>query len=313
MTAVLDELENVTDGNLSPEEKTELKLNVVGKIPEILLDNTDRNRTSPFAFTGNKFEFRAVGSSANCAKPMMVLNTIMAETLRKFKKDVDALIEGKGLKKDDAIFNVLREYIKASKKVRFEGDGYSDEWVEEAEKRGLSNFKTTPEALKVQVAKETIRLFETHQVMNKIEVEARYEIELEEYIKRVQIEGRILGDIVTNHVIPTAIAYQNTLIQNVRGLKAIFESDFEQYAVQQIELIKEISGHIGKIKTFVDEMVEERKKANVIGHAEERAEAYCHHVKPYFDQIKYHCDKLELLVDDELWPLTKTRELLFTR
>lgn len=313
LTAVLDELENVTDGNLSPEEKTELKLNVVGKIPEILLDNTDRNRTSPFAFTGNKFEFRAVGSSANCAKPMMVLNTIMAETLRKFKKDVDALIEGKGLKKDDAIFNVLREYIKASKKVRFEGDGYSDEWVEEAEKRGLSNFKTTPEALKVQVAEETIRLFESHQVMNKIEVEARYEIELEEYIKRVQIEGRILGDIVTNHVIPTAIAYQNTLIQNVRGLKEIFESDFEQYAVQQIELIKEISGHIGKIKTFVDEMVEERKKANVIAHAEERAEAYCHHVKPYFDQIKYHCDKLELLVDDELWPLTKTRELLFTR
>lgn len=313
LTAVLDELENVTDGNLSPEEKTELKLNVVGKIPEILLDNTDRNRTSPFAFTGNKFEFRAVGSSANCAKPMMVLNTIMAETLRKFKKDVDALIEGKGLKKDDAIFNVLREYIKASKKVRFEGDGYSDEWVVEAAKRGLSNFKTTPEALKVQVAKETIQLFEAHQVMNKIEVEARYEIELEEYIKRVQIEGRILGDIATNHVIPTAIAYQNTLIQNVRGLKEIFEGDFEQYAVQQIELIKEISGHIGKIKIFVDEMVEERKKANVIEHAEERAEAYCHHVKPYFDQIKYHCDKLELLVDDELWPLTKTRELLFTR
>jgi glutamine synthetase len=277
------------------------------------LDNTDRNRTSPFAFTGNKFEFRAVGSSANCAKPMMVLNTIVAETLRKFKKDVDALIEGKGLKKDDAIFNVLREYIKASKKVRFEGDGYSDEWVVEAAKRGLSNFKTTPEALKVQVAKETIQLFEAHQVMNKIEVEARYEIELEEYIKRVQIEGRILGDIATNHVIPTAIAYQNTLIQNVRGLKEIFEGDFEQYAVQQIELIKEISGHIGKIKTFVDEMVEERKKANVIVHAEERAEAYCHHVKPYFDQIKYHCDKLELLVDDELWPLTKTRELLFTR
>jgi len=313
LTAVLDELENVTDGNLSPEEKTELKLNVVGKIPEILLDNTDRNRTSPFAFTGNKFEFRAVGSSANCAKPMMVLNTIVAETLRKFKKDVDALIEGKGLKKDDAIFNVLREYIKSSKKVRFEGDGYSDEWVVEAEKRGLSNFKTTPEALKIQVADETIRLFEAHQVMNKIEVEARYEIELEEYIKRVQIEGRILGDIATNHVIPTAIAYQNTLIQNVRGLKEIFEGDYEQYAVQQIELIKEISSHIGKIKIFVDEMVEARKKANVIEHAVERAEAYCHHVKPYFDQIKYHCDKLELLVDDELWPLTKTRELLFTR
>ncbi len=312
LTAVLDELENVTDGNLSPEEKTELKLNVVGKIPEILLDNTDRNRTSPFAFTGNKFEFRAVGASANCAKPIMVLSTIVSQTLRQFKHDVDALIE-KGMKKDDAIFNVLREYIKQSKRIRFEGDGYSEEWVQEAARRGLSNFKTTPEALKVQVSEQAIALFEAHQVMNHREIEARYEIELEAYTKRVQIEGRVLGDIATNHVIPTAIAYQNTLIQNVRGLKEIFGNDYMEYAAQQIELIKAISMHINKIKAYVDAMINERKVANKITDAEAKAEAYCFKVKPYFEQIKYHCDKLELMVDDELWPLTKTRELLFIR
>ncbi|MBI1227309.1 MAG: glutamine synthetase type III [Bacteroidetes bacterium] len=313
LSAVLDELERVKDGNLSPEEKTDLKLNVVGKIPEILLDNTDRNRTSPFAFTGNKFEFRAVGSTANCAKPMMVLSTIVAQQLREFKIEVDALIESKKLKKDDAIFNVLREYIKASKKIRFEGDGYSEEWVKEAKKRGLNNFKTTPEALKAQISKKAVQLFGDHNVMNKVEIEARYEIELEEYIKKVQIEGRILGDIATNHVIPTAIAYQNTLIHNVTGLKEIFGTGFKKLAEQQMSLIEEISTHINTIKKNVDAMIDERRKANVIEHADKRADAYCNKVKPYFDTIRYHCDKLELLVDDELWPLTKYRELLFTK
>jgi glutamine synthetase len=313
LTSVLDELENVTDGTLSPEEKTDLKLNIVGKIPEILLDNTDRNRTSPFAFTGNKFEFRAVGSSANCSKPMTVLNMIVAEQLRKFKKEVDHLIEEKGMKKDDAIFNVLRELIKASKKIRFEGDGYSQDWVVEAQKRGLSNFKTTPEALKVQVSKPVLALYEAHGIMNKVEVEARYEIELEEYIKKIQIEGRILGDIARNHVIPTAIAYQNTLIKNVQGLKDIFGKDYTKYADEQMSLIKDISGYIGSIISDVDKMTEERKKANNMDHADKKAAAYCNKVKPYFDKIRYACDKLELLVDDELWPLTKYRELLFTR
>lgn len=313
LTSVLDELENVTDGSLSPEEKTDLKLNIVGKIPEILLDNTDRNRTSPFAFTGNKFEFRAVGSSANCSKPMTVLNMIVAEQLRKFKKEVDHLIEEKGMKKDDAIFNVLRELIKASKKIRFEGDGYSQDWVVEAQKRGLSNFKTTPEALKVQVSKPVLTLYESHGIMNKVEVEARYEIELEEYIKKIQIEGRILGDIARNHVIPTAIAYQNTLIKNVQGLKDIFGKDYTKYGEEQMSLIKEISGYIGSIISDVDKMTEERKKANNMDHADKKAAAYCNKVKPYFDKIRYACDKLELLVDDELWPLTKYRELLFTR
>lgn len=313
LTEVLDELERVKDGSLSPEEKTELKLNVVGKIPEILLDNTDRNRTSPFAFTGNKFEFRAVGSSANCAKAMTILNMIVSEQLRKFKIEVENLVEKKNMKKDDAIFNVLRELIKASKRIRFEGDGYSEDWVKEAKKRGLSNFKTTPEALKAQVSKETFALYESHGIMNKVEVEARYEIELEEYIKKLQIEGRILGDIATNHVIPTAITYQNTLIENVKGLKDIFGNEYTKYASEQIGLIKDISGYIGSIKSNVDKMTEERKKANKIGHADKRADAYCNKVKPYFEEIRYACDKLELLVDDELWPLTKYRELLFTR
>lgn len=312
LTEVLDELENVSDGNLSPEEKTELKLNVVGKIPEILLDNTDRNRTSPFAFTGNKFEFRAVGSSANCAKAMTILNMIVSEQLRNFKKDVDVLID-KGMKKDDALFNVLRELIKSSKKIRFEGDGYSEDWVKEAKKRGLNNFKTTPEALKAQVSKSSMSLYEKHGIMNHVEVEARYEIELEEYIKKIQIEGRILGDIARNHVIPTAITYQNTLIANVNGLKEIFGKDYEKYASEQIKLIREISGYISTIISTVDNMTEERKKANKIDHADKKAETYCNKVKPLFDTIRYACDKLELLVDDELWPLTKYRELLFVR
>ncbi len=219
MTEVLDELEKVTDGKLSPQEKTELKLNVVGKIPEILLDNTDRNRTSSFAFTGNKFEFRAVGSTANCAQPMTVLNTIVAKQLKEFKKEVDELTKGKKMKKDDAIFNVLREYIKDSKKIRFEGDGYSEAWEKEAEKRGLSNNRSTPQALKAKVSDKTVALFEELGVMNRTEVEARHEIELEEYIMRVQIESRILGDIARNHMIPTSIRYQNMLIKNVRGFE----------------------------------------------------------------------------------------------
>lgn len=313
LTKVLDELEGVSNGKLSPEEKTELKLNVVGKIPDVLLDNTDRNRTSPFAFTGNKFEFRAVGSKANCGKPMTILNTIMAKQLKDFKKEVDGLIDKKGLKKDEAIFNVLREYIKASKKIRFEGDGYSDAWEKEAEKRGLSNNKTTPQALKALISKKTISLYEEMGVMSNVEVHARHEIELEEYTKSIQIEGRIIGDIARNHVIPTAIKYQNTLIENVRGLKEIYGAAFKKVAGEQLDLIEQISNHISEINSKVNAMIEERKKANKLTDAQKMADAYCDKVKPYFDQIRYHCDKLELLVDDDSWPLTKYRELLFTR
>lgn len=313
LTKVLEELEGVSKGKLSPEEKTDLKLNVVGKLPDVLLDNTDRNRTSPFAFTGNKFEFRAVGSSANCAVSMTTLNSIVAKQLMDFKMEVDALVEKKGLKKDEAIFNILREYIKQTKAVLFEGDGYSEAWEKEAKKRGLSNHKTTPEALKAKVSSKAVKLFEELGVMNHVEVESRYEIELEEYTKKIQIEGRVLGDIARNHVIPTAIKYQNTLIENVKGLKEIFGKDFEKIAKEQINLIKEISEHIEGINTKVEAMIEARKKANNLTSAEKMAAAYCNTVKPHFEEIRYHADKLELLVDDEMWTLTKYRELLFVK
>ena len=313
LTKVLKELETVTKGKLSPQEKTDLKLNVVGKIPEILLDNTDRNRTSPFAFTGNKFEFRAVGSTANCANPMTVLNTIVAKQLMEFKVEVDALIDNKDMKKDDAIFNVLREYIKTSKAILFEGNGYSDEWEKEAKKRGLSNNKTTPEALKVKIAKSSIELFENLGVMNKVESKARYEIEMEEYILHVQIESRVIGDIARNHIVPTAVRYQNILIENVTGLKAIYGDEFKKLAKEQLSLIEQISHHIEAINSLVTKMTEARKLLNKQTDLEKKAIGYCDKVKPLFEDIRYHCDKLELMIDDELWPLTKYRELLFTK
>ena len=313
LTKVLGELEGVTKGKLSPEEKTDLKLNVVGKIPEILLDNTDRNRTSPFAFTGNKFEFRAVGSTANCANPMTVLNSIIAQQLIQFKKEADALIDKKGLKKDEAIFNVLRDYIKKSKAILFEGNGYGESWQKEAKKRGLSNNKNTPAALEVKIAPQTIALYHGLEVMNPTEIAARYEIEVEDYIHRIQIEGRVLGDIARNHVIPTAVKYQNILIQNVRGLKDIYGKDYKKHASEQLMLIADISKYIKAINSGVTSMINQRKKANVISKSIKKAEAYSNKIKPMFDEIRYGCDKLELLIDDELWPLPKYRELLFTR
>ncbi len=312
LTNTLNELEKLEKGALSPEKKTDIKLNVVGKIPEILLDNTDRNRTSPFAFTGNKFEFRAVGSSANCAQPMTALNVIMSSQLRQFKADVDQLIEG-GMKKDDAIFNTLRDYIKESRSILFEGDGYSDSWVEEAEKRGLSNVKDTPRALDFYVSSKAVDLFESNGVMNKVEVEARYEIMMEEYRKKIQIESRVLGDIAGNHVVPTAVRYQNTLIENVRGLKEMLDDEtFEEVAKEQLEMIKEISKRISVIISEKEAMIEARKKSNKLANPRDQAVAYCDEVKPFFDKIRYQCDKLEMLIDDELWPLPKYRELLFS-
>jgi glutamine synthetase len=313
LTKVLEELETVTKGKLSPQEKTDLKLNVVGKIPEVILDNTDRNRTSPFAFTGNKFEFRAVGSTANCANPMTVLNTIVARQLMDFKIEVDTLIDKKTMKKDDAIFNVLREYIKTSKAILFEGNGYSKEWEKEAEKRGLSNNKTTPEALKVKIAKSSIALFESLGVMNKIESEARYEIEMEEYCLHIQIESRVIGDLARNHVVPTAVRYQNILIENVTGLKTIYGDKFKTLAKEQLSLIEQISHHIEAINSLVTKMTEARKSLNKNVDIDKKANGYCTSVKPLFENIRYHCDKLELMIDDELWPLTKYRELLFTK
>lgn len=313
LSNVLDELESkVKSGKMSPDEKTALKLGV-GKIPDILLDNTDRNRTSPFAFTGNKFEFRAVGSSANCAGPMTVLNTIMADQLIKFKKDVDALVS-KGVDKDEAIFQVLRKYIVDSKKIRFEGNGYGEEWVKEAAKRGLSNIKTTPLALGAFVSKQTMELFERNNIMTDREQHARYDIYLETYTKKIQIESRVIGDLALNHIIPTAIKYQGSLVQNVRGLKEILSgAEFKKAAQIQLDMIAEISEHVNVIKTKVDEMTEARKKANSLTDIKKQAVDYCDKVRAYFDVIRYHVDKLELLVDDESWPLPKYRELLFTK
>jgi glutamine synthetase len=313
LTSVLDELEKKvkTTGKMTPDEKTELKLGI-GKIPQILLDNTDRNRTSPFAFTGNKFEFRAVGSSANCSSAMIVVNTMMAQQLKEFKIEVDGLISKKKLDKEEAIFQVLRRYISESKNIRFEGNGYGDEWVKEAAKRGLSNFAKTPEALDAFVSKQTLDLFEKNNVMSHREVEARHEIQLETYTKKIQIESRVIGDIAANHIIPTALKYQNQLINNVQGLKAIFDANaFAKAAGAQLEIIQEISEHVTIIKNSIDEMIEARKTANKITDAKKQAVAYCYKVQPFFETIRYHADKLELLVDDEMWSLPKYREMLF--
>jgi glutamine synthetase len=313
LTEMLDAIEIADKHTLTSQERDHDLLKNLPKIPEILLDNTDRNRTSPFAFTGNKFEFRAVGSAQTCAPPMIVLNLIVADQLRKFKSEVDALI-AKKIGKEDALFLVIKKYIKESKKIRFEGNNYSDSWVKEAAKRGLSNHKTTPEALKAYVDKKSTDLFERNNVLTKREMIARHEISLENYTKKIQIESRILGDLAGNHIIPVAIRYQNTLIENVKGLKQVLDlKTYGKLSQNQMETITEISEHVDKIKSFVSEMIDARKVANQLPDPEEKAFAYCNKVLPYFERIRQHADKLELLVDDELWPLPKYRELLFTR
>ena len=313
LSRVLDELEGVSKGKLSPEEKTELKLNVVGKIPEILLDNTDRNRTSPFAFTGNKFEMRGVGAKTNCAKPMTVLNTIVAKQLRDFKKEVDGLIDKKNLKKDEAIFNVLREYIKTSKRIRFDGDGYGDDWQKEAKRRKLSYNSNTPSALQIMTSKESISLFKDMGVMSETEIRARQNIELETYVRHLQIEGRVFDELVYNHVIPAAIDYQNTLIKNVLGLKDIYGAAHKNLSDGQSGIIEQIAESLVSLKKNSDAMVNARKKANGMTDTYKKAIAYCDNVKPYFAEIRKHCDTLEKLVDNRIWPLTKYRELFFIK
>lgn len=310
LSQVLDEIEERVTDNFSEQDEVILKLDIHKQIPELMMDNTDRNRTSPFAFTGNKFEFRAVGSTANCATPMIVMNTIMAETLKQFKVEVDELIE-KGEKKEIAVMHILRKYIAASKKIRFEGDNYSDEWAEEAARRGLNNFKTTPEALDAYVTEHAKQLFMSNKIFTEVELDARHEIMLEDYVKKVQIEARILGYLATNHILPATINYQNTLIDNVKGLHAIGLDASTTKA--QINLIKVISEHIQKINDHVEAMIEARKQANNEPDMHKRAALYCNSVKPHFDAIRYSADKLELMVDDKSWPLPKYRELLFLR
>jgi glutamine synthetase len=277
------------------------------------LDNTDRNRTSPFAFTGNKFEFRAVGSSANCSSAMIVLNTIMANQLKIFKKSVDARI-AKGDAKDEAILKELQQLIKDSKKIRFEGNGYGDEWVKEAEKRGLSNLKDTPRALKVWSDKKVTKLFDDLNVLTPRELHARQEIEFESYVYKIQIEARVIGDMVQNYIIPAAVSYQNKLIANVQGLIDVLGAKAGKDAAKgQVELISKISEHLNKMMDVNSKMLEARKKANKLEGHEDKSIAYCDTVKVHFDEIRYHVDKLELIIDDEEWRLPKFREMLFTR
>lgn len=311
LTKVLEDVKQRVGGKFDEQDESMLKIDIHKSIPELLMDNTDRNRTSPFAFTGNKFEFRAVGSTANCANPMTVLNTIMAETLKQFKKDVDALIE-KGEKKEIAIMHVIREYIVASEKVLFEGDGYSDAWAKEAEKRGLPNVKTTPLALDAMVTKKAKHLFENNNIYTHSELEARHEIELEKYIKKVQIESRIMGELATSHILPPAIRYQNLLANNIRGLKEAGLSE-SAYSNQK-QILDKISEHINKASDLVEKMIEARKICNNMEDTRTKAVAYQSQVKDaFFDQIRYHADKLELLVDDKEWYLPKYREMLFLR
>jgi glutamine synthetase len=313
LTDMLNNIEKkVSNEKMTPGEKTELKLNII-KVPAILLDNTDRNRTSPFAFTGNKFEFRAVGSSANTAVAMTVLNSAVAEQLIEFKKDVDKLI-AKDIKKDEAIFQVLRQYITDSKPIRFEGNNYSDEWKKEAAKRGLSNINNPVEALDAYLSPKSKKLFAALDVMSDRENEARAHVRWDIYTKRVQIEARVMGDLVLNHIVPVAIRYQSELIENVKGLKELFsEKEFKELAGARIEWIKTISQHVSYIKAKVSEMVEARKQVNIIENEREKAMAYSTQIFCFLDDIRYHVDKLELIVDDEYWPLPKYRELLFIR
>jgi glutamine synthetase len=302
----------VTDKKMTPQEKTELKLGI-GKIPEILLDNTDRNRTSPFAFTGNRFEFRAVGSSANCSSAMIVLNAAVAHQLTQFKKDVDLIIS-KGRTKDEAIFQILKKYILESEKVLFEGDGYSAEWHKEAKKRGLSNIESVPESISTFLTAKSRNVLVGSGVFTDKELESRVEVEHEKFTKKVQIEARVIGDLAINHIVPTAIRYMTVLLDNVNGLKEVFsDAEFKRLAGARKEVIVTISDHISSIKKLVNEMVEERKKANVIQDTYKMALAYEKNVKPYMEEIRTHIDKLELIVDNEMWPLPKYRELLFTR
>ena len=311
LTEVLNEIKSRVGDNFTEQDEILLKLDIHKNIPELLLDNTDRNRTSPFAFTGNKFEFRAVGSTANCAIPITVINTIMADTLKKFKTQVDALIDG-GEKKEVAIMEVIKEYIVASEKVLFEGDGYSEDWHKEAERRGLPNIPQTPKALDAYVTETAKALFETNGIYNHAELEARHEIMLEEYIKKVQIESRILGELCTSHILPPAIKYQNILIQNIKGLKEL-DLDIDTYNNQK-NILKKISVHISEASALVESMIVARKKANKITDSREKAIAYAETIKAeFFDKIRYHVDKLELLVDDQFWVLPKYREMLFIR
>lgn len=313
LTNMLESLEEkVGEKKMTAEQKTALKLGI-GRIPEILLDNTDRNRTSPFAFTGNRFEFRAAGSSSNCAAPMIAINAAMAHQLNQFKKDVDLLMD-KGVGKDEAIFKVLKKMIKESKPICFEGDGYSDNWSKEAKKRGLTNIESVPEALLKYESESAKEVFIGEGVFNETELKSRIEVELEKFVKKIQIESRVLGDLTINHIVPIAVTYQNRLLENLIGLKQIFgKEEYEELSFARKQLVKEISKYVSEIKLQVKEMTNERKIANRITNMQEKAFAYSNNVKPYLETIRECVDNLEMEIDNEIWPLPKYRELLFAK
>jgi glutamine synthetase len=301
--------EKIPNKKMTPDEKTELKLDVVGKIPEIMPDSTDRNRTSPFTFSGNRFEFRAVGASSNCAASLLILNTAVAQQLNIFKAEVDKLIE-KDIKKDEAILQVLRTFIVKSKKILFGGNSYSEEWRREAKKRGLEIIDNITDAFKTYLNPKSIELLTESGVLSKRELESRYEIKNETFLKKLQIESRVLGDLALNHIIPTAIQYQNILIQNVQGLKGLFGDKADEMIIPQMRALEKISRHVKEINVKVYQMIDERKKANAIEDIVSRAEEYCQNVLPFLNNIRYHIDKLEMIIDDELWSMPKYRELL---
>ena len=300
--------QRISEKSLSPDEKTGIKLDI-GKIPEIMLDNTDRNRTSPFAFTGNRFELRALGASANCAMPLIVLNTAMAEQLELFAAEVERLTVQKGMKKDEAILQVIRGFIIDSRSIRFEGNGYSPEWHAEAAGRGLKAMTSVTSAIKEYVDRRNIDLFRDLGVFSEAELEARYEIKCETYLKKVQIEARVLGDLATNHIIPTAIRYQNVLVENVRGITELFSNEGKEMSSAELRTIRTISDHVKAIRELTHEMVEARKKWNIVENIPARAEGYEREVAPFVNQIRNHIDHLEMIVDDRLWTLPKYREL----
>lgn len=316
LTKLVESIEKLTSKNLTSisdrEVKVRSKLHIVNQIPEILPDNTDRNRTSPFAFTGNRFEFRAVGSSCNVASSMFILNGIVAEQLVRFKALVDAEIAG-GLSQDKAMMKIIRQFLIESKAIRFEGNGYSEEWHKEAEKRGLRAVKSVPDAYKELISRESVKMFVEQGILSEREAHARYEVLNETYIKKLQIEARVMGDLTTNHVIPTAISFQNSLVENVKGIKDLFPDDYEELCKTQLNMIKKISGYVNKLHLYVHDLVEARKVANVIEDIPQKSEAYYSTVFPYMDKIRTVVDKLEMVIDDELWPLPKYREMLFFR
>lgn len=308
---VLRSIEDMSDYGGEDGERARLK--VINDIPEILPDNTDRNRTSPFAFTGNRFEFRAVGSSVNVSAPMYVLNAAVARQLVRFRSLVDERIAA-GEKHDDAIFNVIRQYVLESKDIRFEGNGYSKEWQEEALRRGLRPVGEVPEANKALIEPATVELFSSQGILSDRELYARYEVQQETYTKKLQIEARVLGDLIVNHVVPTAIKFQNTLIENCQGLKDLFGAErMRQMCTSQLRMIEKISRYVDSLRKDVHDMIDERRRANQITDVTLRAEAYCACVQPYMQRIREVSDKLEMLVDDELWPLPKYREMLLSR